>query len=545
MRPLTEYTEHGLPHIRHVTIITRRRRLSVDWDTISEEENEGGPPTAGDFTDVEYQSLLNETFVKLVKCLPEGKLASLNWLSDYRLERDSLTELHMCQPSLLKLNVGDKTLDADLGFPDTHVSWKILDTLECRNIRGLELPHSLMNSIVSSQPTLRTLRLGQRARALQHLMHLDSWGEYDREMERDTLWRDIQILRQYKDDRGDALIFKLKELCFEGLTFSKGLDDSSLSFLNLRSLRRLTVESCMNTAGLLDCLSRHSMQLHEFNFRGAKPHLLTISILRRFIESLNGLQILTVLVGTHNDSLGSENCLLPHANTLGTLVWEGRDGPREQLPHGSNEMRETSHFITEKSIRTHIGYIHKSEHDLARMAKTMTNLTELGCALEWYTTLDNRDHEVEDPEQLALLHDIARSLAPLRNLRTLSIRNTNPESFDSYVRLGRLMRLLEIYGKEYIDLANSPPSAHSGKPTLCRLAIGVHSIAESLASQEDRKLEDDGEESLKPKLYLIDWLWWDRKKTWTPKAEELPYCRWELSDDTRPFERLLDAQWLS
>ena len=250
---------------------------------------------------------------------------------------------------------------------------------------------------------------------------------------------------------------QLRELSLTGLDIGLLRPASLPQALFFCQLERLTLESCLNSAALLESIAgtfhlavtspeapqtpRITPSLKHFLFRHENPTPMLKDAIVRFLTSFTGLRTLSLLLENAAILERPSTFIAEHGSTLETLVFESRIQPREHLSMDTSRpfgVGGYSHELWEGSI-----------NDIVRLCPV---LVELGMGFPWN-------------DELVRLRKTA--LPTLQHLRTIHIRNF-PEN-QAFSQIGDYS--IREYATKFIDWV-FPSHTGGERPPLTHLAIG-------------------------------------------------------------------------
>lgn len=158
------------------------------------------------------------------------------------------------------------------------------------------------------------------------------------------------------------------------------LADNSIPFGHLH---RLALESCGGSEKFLADIVRTQAfhkgdktltsaisfpNLKEFVFRHEKPTESLKDSLKRFLSSISGLKVLSILLDNVREMIHPECFTKTHGSTLEVLVFEGRSSPRNSLA------RETSLYL---------GGRNDPQSQISAIFSLCPRLRELSIPMQW------------------------------------------------------------------------------------------------------------------------------------------------------------------
>ena len=146
--------------------------------------------------------------------------------------------------------------------------------------------------------------------------------------------------------------------------------------IDIKILTALRVESCsgLNEAFTVlvgnDNSTLSALKLTSFFLRHEEGSLTFAQNLTLFLTAFTGLKHLTLLIDgqRHVDAMGKASILEMHGETLLTLVWDERSGPRQR----SKTSKDTAVFAR-----------FSKNDDLGLISQKCPNLTALGLCIRW------------------------------------------------------------------------------------------------------------------------------------------------------------------
>ncbi|PGH14396.1 hypothetical protein AJ79_03038 [Helicocarpus griseus UAMH5409] len=276
----------------------------------------------------------NSTLQRLLADIPS--LRTIRWFHTFSMNHETLASLFRDHLTTLVGIEADRIAGHQLPlFPDQAdlpLSPQLKIAIHSVDTMGLE-------GALSPPLSSVFVRLAER---LNHIVLGDERSTYilgiafatNQDKPRPSLYKALQPLPE------EPRFFKnLSKLDIIGLNIgSRPFQSIHLgSFINLYSLRRLSLISCVGTKGLLNMLSAPSsqttishgsaqMQLKEFCIRYERPTPGVKKALQQFLVSFNGLELLSVLLDgeLEDETIDHTGFMSAHGPTLKTLVWEVR-----------------------------------------------------------------------------------------------------------------------------------------------------------------------------------------------------------------------------
>jgi hypothetical protein len=317
-----------------------------------------------------------------------------------------------------------------------------LATLECYAVQDGKAVSNLVNI---NKNSLQHLRLGQ-SRELVEQYTQTRVGFLEHNSQHTSLFRHLSINN----------LPKLRELDLCGIDVSPLVPLEIEDALFFCDLTRLSLESCPGSSALLHCLAntfhfsrdspsapmpRPTIRLGEFVFRSESPTSQLKEALLFFLDSFQGLKVLSLLFENASMLDRVSSLLCEHGPTLQTLVLESRIQPRDNLgldtsrPFGAGGF---SQELWEQSI-----------NDICQLCP---NLVELGMGFPWN-------------DEVVRLRKTR--LPTLPYLRTIHVRNF-PEN-RALSQIGDYT--IKEYATKFVDWV-FPTLLGGSKPALETLAIG-------------------------------------------------------------------------
>ena len=222
-------------------------------------------------------------------------------------------------------------------------------------------PSWLSSLLMGNLETLRHLKLGHEMSLMNE--YPDIPGDIN-----DNEIRDVSFTLSLKGSSKFKL-FKLSSLHLIGIRLTSPSTGKLFRFANLQMLHSLCLESCFDTPLVLALLaSAHGVSLKRFWLRceGESPTLRRS--LEVFLNSFSGLEHLYVLLDKIETLPGSACIASTHSKSLKTLIWEGREGPRQSFSYCTSKTDQLSDYGYTGFISTIASCI---------------ELEELGIALNW------------------------------------------------------------------------------------------------------------------------------------------------------------------
>ena len=180
----------------------------------------------------------------------------------------------------------------------------------------------LSSLVMGSQKTLRHLKLGYEMSLMNEYPNIPGDSEYD--------IRDISNALTLKGS-SKYKKFQLSSLHLIGIRLTDSVGQS-FRFTDLQILQSLCLESCSDIELALALLaSTPGISLKRFwlRYEGESPALR--DSLELFLKSFSGLEHLYVLLD-QTEGLPESACIVnEHSKSLKTLIWEGREGPRQSF----------------------------------------------------------------------------------------------------------------------------------------------------------------------------------------------------------------------
>ncbi len=175
----------------------------------------------------------------------------------------------------------------------------------------------------------------------------------------------------------------LTSLHLIGLDVSLIISDDFPRVFKFASLKAFYLESCICSEVLLESLavsfesrrarspsSDQAPAIKDFRFRHEESTISLHKALEKFLSSFSGLQALSVLLDRTEapEGMPHPRCFAhQHGDTLRTLVWEGRTGPRTVL-------RLDTSFLSNDA---------RGPNQLVYISENCPRLVELGVAIDW------------------------------------------------------------------------------------------------------------------------------------------------------------------
>ena len=295
-------------------------------------------------------------------------------------------------------------------------------------------------------------------------------------LQRLSLGQEKQLIQQYQQSRPGFLdqisqpnesffitayaldtFPQLRELSLTGLNVSLLRPASIAHALFFCQLECLTLESCPNSADLLESIANTfhwantspeapqnppvAPSLKHFLFRHENPTTTLKDALVRFLASFTGLRTLSVLLENAAIPEAPRTFIAEHGPTMETLIFESRIQPREHLSLDTSRpfgVGGYSHDVWQESV--------------TEIARLCPNLAELGMGFPWN-------------DEIVRLRKTA--LPTLKHLRTIHIRNF-PEN-QAFSQLGDYS--IKEYATKFIEWV-FPSIPGDDRPPLTHLAIG-------------------------------------------------------------------------
>ena len=218
----------------------------------------------------------------------------------------------------------------------------------------------MLSLMIGSRKTLRHLKLGRDVSPVSE----------DLAIADNTKW-DLRLLRSFLVRMGGrpVQLLKLSSLHLTGILSTKLENGNLFEVTSLPMLRSLCLESCTDAAQALKMLTcTPGISLKRFWLRHEGQSADLVASLELFLESFSGLEHLYILLDNVEAIPDSACFVSKHSESLKTLVWEGRRGPRVTFQDCTSICYSASDT---KQI------------DLIKNVSACTELEELGLAFDW------------------------------------------------------------------------------------------------------------------------------------------------------------------